>query len=409
MSTFTRQPSAARALFAEKDYRRLWVSGAVVGAGRWLEFLALGVFAYEVTASPPLVALVAIARMLPYVLCGVLVGALADHLDRKRMLAASFLAASLAFAAMSVIAVAGLAGYGTVLLAAVVSGLLWTTDMPLRRRLVVEAAGFARLAPALAFDHSTSFAARAIGPLVGGAVYQWLGIEGIFALSALAYFWCFVLAASLKTAAPPATDGGWRARPGVLALLLPPRELLASRRFLVFVGITVVFNVWCFPIVSMVPVFGEREFALSPTGIGALSACVGIGGTLGAIMVGMLARERPLFRIYYSGALGFLVIMLALSTKLTLAMAITGLLLIGVAEACYASTQYALVHTMSPSEVRGRATGFLTVFIGTSTLGFYNTGFLFDRFATENAMMLMALEGLVPLACLGLLWVRARS
>ena len=57
------QPSAMRALFAVADYRRLWTIGAAVGVARWLEFLALGVFAYEVTGSPPLVALLAMATL----------------------------------------------------------------------------------------------------------------------------------------------------------------------------------------------------------------------------------------------------------------------------------------------------------------------------------------------------------
>ena len=58
------------------DYRRLWVIGAGLGVARWLEFLALGVFAYQVTGSPPLVALVAIVRMLPNVFLGLVVGLL---------------------------------------------------------------------------------------------------------------------------------------------------------------------------------------------------------------------------------------------------------------------------------------------------------------------------------------------
>src|SRR5690606_33212744 len=172
------------------------------------------------------------------------------------LLAAGFLISGIAFAVLGTLAAAGLAGYGTALCAAIISGLLWTTDLPVRRRLLVEAAGIHRITAALGFDNSTNFATRAIGPLAGGVGYQVLGIEGIFALSAGVYVVCFLLSAALKDAEPVASgsaeEGG--SRPSILSLLVPPRELILSRRFQVVLGVTVVFNIWCFPIISMVPV-----------------------------------------------------------------------------------------------------------------------------------------------------------
>ena len=405
------QQSNVRALFAVPDYRRLWAAGAGSGVARWLEFLALGIFAYQVTGSPPLVALLAMVRMLPYVMFGFIVGALTDHLDGKRMLAASFLFGAIVFAAVAVIAVAGFAGYGTALFAAVISGLLWTTDMPVRRRLLVEAAGIERMAAALGFDNSTNYVTRAIGPITGGAAYQVFGIEGIFALIAIIYFACFVLSARLQGAltSGSATAEEPHPRPSPLSLLVPPRELIRSGRFVVVLGVTVVFNIWAFPIISMVPVLGEKEFGLTPFMIGLLSASDGIGGTIGAILIGVLAGQRPLFPLFYFGVVTFLIMLLALSAWLTLGMAVFCLFMIGVGSAGFSATQYALIYTMSPPKMRGRAAGFLSIFIGTSAIGFYNTGFLFSRFNSADALMIMALEGMVPLSILGLLWMRAKS
>lgn len=403
--------STVRALFGLPDYRRLWVIGALVGVARWLEFLALGIFAYQVTASPSHVALIAIVRMLPYVMLGFVIGALADHLDRRRMLAASFLGGGIAFAAMASVAAAGLAGYGTVLLAAAISGLLWTMDMPVRRRLLVEAGGIERMTASLGFDNSTHFATRAIGPVAGGIAYQVFGIEGIFALSAVVYAACFILSARLKDADAEAHVSTEEppSRPSLMSLLVPPRELILSRRFQVVLGVTVVFNVWCFPIISMVPVLGEKEFGLTPALIGVLSACEGIGGTIGAIMIGLLAGQRPHFQLYYFGVLGFALLLLALSAWLTLGAALVCLLLIGASASGFSATQYALVYTMSPPSMRGRAAGFLSIFIGTSAIGFYVTGYLFSRFGSADALMIMGLAGLISLFVLGLLWARAKS
>ena len=101
--------------------------------------------------------------------------------------------------------------------------------------------------------------------------------------------------------------------------------------------------------------------------------------------------------------------MLGLSASLTLGTTVIGLLLIGVSASGFSAIQYALIYTMSPPDMRGRAAGFLSIFIGTSTLGFYNTGFVFSRFETAEAMMVIAIEGLIPLVILGLLWIRAKN
>lgn len=397
-----------RVLFAVPDYRRLWLIGAAVGLARWLEFLALGVFAYEVTKSPPLVALVAIVRMVPYMLLGVAVGALADYFDRRRMLLIGYSAACVASAVLALVAALGMAGYGVVLLYAGLSGLVWTTDMPLRRHLMVDKVGSMHIAAATSLDSSTMFVMRMLGPLLGGILYQWSGITGIFVLCTFGYLACSLLSARIdKTVAPEIVPGTTR-RLSPFRMFLPPIELLRNRPLMVVLGITVIFNIWGFPVLTMVPVIGEREFALSPTAIGALSACEGIGGTIGAILIAMMAGQRSLFPLYYFGVMSFLVILLGLSVWLTLEAVIVGLLLIGVASAAFAASQYALVYMLAPPEMRGRASGFLAIFIGTSTIGFYNTGRLFDQYATVEALRIMGAQGLVALVIFGVLWLLAK-
>ncbi len=397
-----------RVLFAVPDYRRLWVIGAAVGLARWLEFLALGVFAYEVTKSPPLVALVAIVRMLPYILLGVAVGALADYFDRRRMLVIGYAAAFAASAVLALVAAFGMAGYGVVLLYSALSGFVWTTDMPLRRQLMVDKVGSQHITAATSLDSSTMFVMRTLGPLLGGVFYQWSGITGIFFIGTFGYLVCALLSARIEAAPQPVTSAPAPSRPSPFRMLLPPIELLRNRPLMIVLGITVVFNVWGFPALTMVPVIGEREFGLSPTAIGALSACEGIGGTLGALLIAMTAGQRSLIPLYYFGVLSFLGILLGLSAWLVLGSVVVGLLLLGAASAAFAASQYALVYMLSPPEMRGRASGFLAIFIGTSTIGFYNTGRLFDHYTTVEALRVMGLQGLVALLVLGILWLWAK-
>jgi predicted MFS family arabinose efflux permease len=394
-----------RLLFAQADYRRVWAIGGLTGIARWLEFVALAIFAYEITRSPELVALLAVLRMVPYVLLGFFMGALADALDRRRLMVAAYLVMVGAAAAMCVAAASGAATYGAAAAIVMVSGAFWTTDMPVRRRLLVDAVRSESVPAALGFDNATQSATRAIGPLIGGAAYQLLGIGGIYVLIAASYLVCLKLALGVGVHAEgPAA--GKPVRVG-LALLLPPKSLVLDRRFQVVMGVTMVYNLWCWPFIGMVPVIGQKDFALAPSLVGALTACEGIGGTFGALAVGLLATPRTLFRFYFAGTLSLLVLMLVMALHLTVPAAAGILLVVGVASAAFASTQYALVYNMAPPEMRGRAAGVLSIFIGSSMLGHWHAGLLFERLGSVAAIQVMASEGLAAMAVLALLWWRA--
>jgi MFS family permease len=394
-------------LLARPDYRRLWAVGALTGAARWLEFVALAIFAYQLTRSPEMVASLSVLRMLPYVVLGLFVGALADAFDRRRLLIGAMCIVTGLALGMAALCALDLAGFLAVALATMVSGILWTVDMPVRRRLMVDAVDASEMASGLGLDNATTNATRAIGPMVGGLTYAWLGIQGIYLLIAACYGVCIVLALGIGRARPApiseleatsaATPAGWRS-------ILPPVELLRDRRFLIIMGVTLVYNLWCFPFVTMVPVIAQKDFGLSPTLVGLLSACDGIGGTFGALLVGSLVTERTMFRWHFAGVLAFLLLVLFFSWHLEVGTAIGILFALGMASAAFASTQYALVYLIAPPHMRGRATGILTLFIGSSMLGHLHAGYLFERLGSMAAMQLMALEGLVLLTLIGIAW-----
>jgi predicted MFS family arabinose efflux permease len=393
-----------RLLFAQADYRRIWAIGGLTGIARWLEFVALAIFAYEITHSPELVALLAVLRMVPYLLLGFLTGALADVVDRKRLMVMAFAIMVAATTTMLVVTASGLAAYAAAAAIVMVSGAFWTTDMPVRRRLLVDAVSSENAPAALGFDNATQYASRALGPLIGGVAYQTLGISGIYALIAMSYLACLLLALRVGVHTPAAAPAA-PIRKG-LGFLLPPRELILDRRFQVVLGVTMVYNLWCWPFIGMVPVIGQKDFALTPALVGALSACDGIGGTFGALAVGLLARARTLFRFYFFGTLILLLLMVAMAAHLSVVTSVGILLLVGVCAAAFSSAQYALVYNMAPPEMRGRAAGVLSIFIGSSIVGHWHAGVLFERLGSIAAMQVMAIEGLLAMLVLAVLWWR---
>jgi hypothetical protein len=56
--------------------------------------------------------------------------------------------------------------------------------------------------------------------------------------------------------------------------------------------------------------------------------------------------------------------------------------------------------------MRGRATGVLSIFIGSSMLGHWHAGLLFERFGSIAAIEVMGCQGLIAMLILATLWWR---
>ena len=72
--------------FAVANYR-LWFAGALVSnVGTWMQRIGVGWLAWELSHSGAVLGLVAFADLFPTVLIGPFGGALADRIDRLRMI-----------------------------------------------------------------------------------------------------------------------------------------------------------------------------------------------------------------------------------------------------------------------------------------------------------------------------------
>jgi MFS family permease len=379
----------ALSLLADPAFRRVWLVGTATGTVRWLEFLATSVYVFEVTRSPFQVALLAVIRMLPLPLLGAFAGALAERLNRRTLLA-WMLTAGVAFsAAQAGLAAAGLLELWHVWLGALLNGVIWAVDMPVRRTLLGEIAGPERTAPGMALDTATNNATRMLGPGVGGLLLETSGIDGAFALGAALYVAALSLLAGLALAPAPSRTGA----PRILSSVMEGLRIVRADRALVgTLAVTVIFNVLAWPATSMVPVIGEDVLGLSAFPIGLIMSADGLGALLGAVLVATLVRPPQFRGLYICGV--------ALYIAATLGFALSpwpvasGLLqvAVGVGNACFATMQATIVFLSSPIGARSRIMGVLSVCIGTAPLGFLHVGWLADLLGAQAALLVLCAE-----------------
>ena len=384
-----------RRLLSNPDFVRLWAVGALANAMRWVEILVAAVFTYEVTGSTLAVSLVAVLRALPIFLAGAAAGAIAEVLDRRRLLMAGQAAVCAAAVAVALLASAGRLAVWHLALSNLIGGLAWTGEMAARRRMVSEAAGEGLVVQGMALDSTTANTTRMAGPLIGGLVYQTLGIAAAFALAAL----CYLAAIALLS--------GVRMRQG--RRRLAARQVLADmadgvrvvRRhgpLRTVILVTVAMNIFGFCYTAVLPAFGTAAFAATPFQIGLLTAAEPAGALLAGLV--LAARRGVPLRpgLMVGGTAGFMAALLALPFMPAIAPAVTLLMLGGIGTALFATLQTAIPVTVAPPEARSRVLGLVTTCIGLSPIGVLAIGALADAHGAGPAIIVMAALGLLLLA-----------
>jgi MFS family permease len=389
-----------RGLLANPGFARLWFAGGVGNAMRWLELLVAGIFTFDATHSAFLVAVVVAARSLPMLFLGPIAGVIGEALNRKRLLIAQLLVMAACSAALGALALFGQIRVWHLALGGGVAGLVWASELAVRRRMIGEVVAADRIGAAVALDSLTNSIARVLGPLCGGAVFEILGLSSAYLLAALLYLAALFAVVGLDFRQEPRRLRFGRI-PGEIAEGLAVARAIPAIRAVVLVSI--IMNLFGFCYSALIAPIGLDVYRVSPTLVGALAAAE----PLGAIVIGVALSAGWLHldgrRALLQGSFVFLggVIAMALSPWYGLAF---GLLVIGgLGTAAFSNMQTSLILIEAPPTTRSRVMGIVTMCIGTGPIGVLVIGALSERLGPAAAILIMAGIGFLGL---GLVWRR---
>jgi len=365
---------------------------------RWLEVLAFGVFTYQQTHSAFWVASMTMLRMLPMGLFGVPFGAMAARISRRRGLLVSQGALFATTLGLLVVSAAGALEVWHLAVASFINGTAWAGDNPMRRGLIGDIAGAPRMARAMAFDAVANNACRLAGPGLGGLLLATGGMQVVFMVTAILYAGGLAVVLSLSES-PAARTGS---KSAVWSILVGGFQAAReSPRLAATLFVTLIFNIFGWPVLSMVPVIGQERLALSAQGIGLLASMDGVGSLLGAIVLTSLARRAWHGYVYVGGVFIFLATLPVVGLSVHPVLTGAALVASGVGQSGFGVMQATLVYVSAPPHRRLEAMGLLTMCIGIAPVGFLAVGWLAGWLGAPAAAVICALCGL---CCLLVTW-----
>jgi MFS family permease len=377
-------------------FRWLWIASVASNVGTWFQNVGASWMMTTLSPSPALVALVQAATSLPMFLLSLPAGAVADVLDRRRLLiltqgwmtAAAF--GLWAFTAAGATTPWILLGFTFLLgLGAALNGPAWQASIP----EMVEREDL----PAAVTLGSIGFnIARALGPALAGLVVASAGVAVTFLVNAISFLGVLIVLFTWRRPVEEAmlpAERIWGAMTTGLRYVRHAPEVVAP----IVRGCTFVFcgsSLWAF-----LPLVAKDELKAGPEGYGLLLGALGVGAVTGALVLPRLKRDNSMDGVVAVATVVFTAATLALAYVKSFWLLMLAMLLAGGAWLSLLSSLNVAVQTVVPSWVRGRALSvYMLVFYAGLAGGSALWGVVGDHLGTSTALMLSAAGMIVGLA-----------
>jgi MFS family permease len=396
-------PRAGAGIFTDRSYRRLWGIGAINSVMRWVEMVAVGVYVFQLTGSPWALALTGFFRALPMLTFGVFIGAIADRVDRRRMLLVLLAVVTVVYGALGVLVVTGHIELWHVLLGAFIVGILWAADFPVRRNMVTDVVGRPKIATAIGIDQATMNISRIVGPTLAGVFVEWIGVQAAYFAGTGLYFIAALLALGVTWKRPLAAASSVSPLANIAEGI---RYVRSNDIILPTLLITILVNVFVFPYSFVMPAVAQDVLGAGPLLLGVLTSVEGLGATLGSVLIATRARPAHYTRVYFFGACLFALMVIAFAATPWYLLALPVVFLGGLGMSGFGAMQSIIILNSAPADMRGRVLGVLTVCIGSSPLGALQIGWLSAQFSPSLGIAVIGSAGLVTTLLTALVWPR---
>ncbi|MFJ9042883.1 MFS transporter [Streptomyces sp. NPDC102347] len=343
-------------------YRRLWVSTVVTAVGSQLTAVAVPKQIYDITGSSAWVGTAGLAGLLPLIVFALWGGAIADSMDRRKLLLITNSGIAVTSVLFWVQAFAGLESVWALMLLLALQQAFWGLNAPARSASIARLVPADELPAANALGSTVMQTGQIAGPLLAGALIPVIGLAELYLIDALAL--CVtVWAVHRLPALPPLTA----AKAGSAGL----RGVLEGFRYIS--GHAVLLLSFLADIVAMVlgmpralfPQLAAETYAPYGEGfaLGLLFAAIPLGAVLGGLFSGTFSRARRHGWMVIGSVVvwGLAVAGSGLSGSLWIAVAF--LALAGVADMVSMVFRGAILLSAATDEMRGRMQGVFTVVV----------------------------------------------
>jgi MFS family permease len=350
-----------------RNFTLIWSGLLVSNMGTWMQNVAQSWLIYKLTGNNPLyLGFLGLSFAIPMIVVPPLGGAVADRVDRIKLLYVTQSLSLLLAALLAVLTWTGAVQPLYILLTSFAGALLLAFDNPTRQALIPELVPREDLLNALSLNSATYTGAALVGPALAGLLLDLIGAGWLFMLNALSYI--AVLAALRAMHDLPQTQrrsvslrdalfGGfvyaWQHRTILLLLILSALAALFGRSYQ-----------------QLLPVFADAVWRSGAGGYGTLLSAGGAGALIGAFAMSSLPNIKRQGRVLVISGLIFCLALTAFALSPWFWVGVALLVAVGIASTVFTTMIATIIQLRVPSELRGRVISLYAItLIGLPSLG----------------------------------------
>jgi MFS family permease len=384
--------------FRHRNFRILFPANALSNIGTWAQRVAQDWLVLELTDNNGFyLGIVTAIQFAPVLLFSLQGGALADRIDKRKLLIWTNIVAALACYALGILVVTDVIKLWHVFLCAAILGISSALDAPIRQSFTAEIVGHSDVANAVSLNSANFNAGRLVGPALSGLLIAHFSTGPSFLINATTYLFVIL---SLLFMRP--SDFFIQKKEETLGTIREGLRYAKARPDL-YVVMSLVFFAATFGLNFQIfnALMATKEFGKGPAEFGLLGTYIAVGSLSGALLSARLERFRNAKLVIKLGV-WFSVVVIILSVMPTYTWYSFWLPICGISALTMLISANSYVQVNSDPAVRGRVMGiYLLVFMGGTPLGSMFIGYFTEALGTRETI---AICGGISLLMCALIW-----
>lgn len=374
--------------FKERNFRVYTVGSITSWISFFIQLLAISWLTWELTKSTIWLALINFLDIAPNFIFVPIGSALADRLDKIRIVVITHILALCQALALALLALTGHITIYYVALLVFLHGLIHSFSVPSLFGMLPRVISKENLSSAIAVNAAYTHLSLFVGPMIGGFLISKLHISAAFFANAVGYLIYLITIGFLRL--PPESERP-QIRDGILTDILEGGRHIVNHAgigpmlLLVFIGSAVSYSLF-----NLLPAFADIKFKQGIDGLSILMASAGLGAGMGALW---LAYQGLSERTTYRTLASFLIVILAVAMFVSTDNYILGILFIfifGTGNEIRSTGIVTLIQSSVDDDKRGRVMGaYFLIYRASNAFGMLIIGTAADYFGLFYPLIIM--------------------
>jgi MFS family permease len=355
------------------DYRRLFVGQGVSFVGFQVTAVAVPVQVYAISRSSFWVGVLGLVGLVPLIVFGLWGGAVADAVDRRKLLLVSAAVTWVVTLALLVQALLGLDSLGLIMVLVAIQSAAFAVTSPTRNAILPRLIERSEVPAANTLNFTVTNVGTVAGPLLAGVIIaKWGGFAVAYATDAVLFTVALYAAVRLPPL-PPLASAAHLPRPGLRSVVDGLRFIWSRPVLLMSFGVDIIAMVFAMPR-ALFPEVADERFG-GPAAVGWLFAAISIGAVIGGLSSGWIGRVRRQGIALTVAIVGWGAAVALSGLGRVLWVTVALLAVAGAADLVSAVLRQTILQVYAPDEMRGRLQGvFVVVVAGGPRLGDLRAG-----------------------------------